>query len=209
MIDDVRRPTSLLLALLAAATVAGGAHANGDPASDVLPFTTVYLSIKDPKTMPAGRDLLAVTAAAAKQKRPIRIAVIAQQTDLGLIQSMWKKPQTYAHFLGEELKSFGHYRGTLIVAMPNGFGIHGPDATKGKAALARLPKPGTSDLDKLGTDAANAARKVAVANGSTLPPPNKSGSGTPGWVIVLAALGGAAVIAGTLFVALRRWLTQP
>ena len=68
----------LPLALVAAAVVAGSAQANGDPASDILPFSNVFLSIQDPRTSPAGRALLAATHAAAKKKRPIRVAVISQ-----------------------------------------------------------------------------------------------------------------------------------
>ena len=199
----------LVLAVIAAAILASGAEANGDPASDVLPFSTVFLSIVDPRTSAAGRELLAATQAAAKKKRPIRVAVISQPSDLGLIQSLWKKPQTYAEFLGKELFNFGRYNGTLVVSMPNGFGINGPDAARGKPALARLPKPSTNNLEQLGKDTADAVRQVAAANGYLLPASSGSGGGTSGFVIILAALGGAAVIAGTVFFALRRWLLQP
>jgi len=199
----------LVLAVAAAGILASGAKANGDPASDVLPFSTVFLSIVDPRTSAAGRDLLAATQAAAKKKRPIRVAVISQPSDLGLIQSLWKKPQTYAQFLGKELFNFGRYDGTLVVSMPNGFGINGPGAARGKPALARLPKPNTNNLEQLGKDTADAVRRVAAANGYVLPASSDSGSGTSGWVIILAALGGAAVVAGTIFFALRRWLLQP
>lgn len=198
---------ALLLAALAAALSAGEARANGDPASDVLPFTTVYFSIKEPKSYASGRDLVKITQIAAKKKRPIRVAVIAMPGDLGLIQSLWQKPQPYAEFLGKELFQFARYKGTTLVVMPNGYGVYGPLAGKGKPALARLPKPGTSDLDKLGEHAATATRRVAAANGVVLPPPGSSGSsGTPSWVIATAALGGVALVGGLVFVALRRWL---
>ena len=199
----------LLVVAAACAVAVDQAHANGDPASDVLPFTTVFLSIKSPSTSPAGRDLLAVTQAAAKKKRPIRVAVITAPTDLGLIQSLWRKPQTYAEFLGKELFQFGRYNGTLVVAMPNGYGVYGPDAAKGKRALTRLPKPNTNDLERLGEDAANAVRAVAVANGYVLPASSNSGSGTPAWLIIAGVVGGAALVAVVAFVALRRWLLQP
>jgi hypothetical protein len=205
----VRVGIGLVLAVIAAAILASGAEANGDPASDVLPFSTVFLSIVDPRTSSAGRELLAATQAAAKKKRPIRVAVISQPSDLGLIQSLWKKPQTYAEFLGKELFNFGRYNGTLVVSMPNGFGINGPDAARGKPALARLPKPNTNNLEQLGKDTADAVRQVAAANGYVLPASSGSGSGTSGFMIILAALGGAAVIAGAVFFALRRWLLQP
>ena len=200
---------ALLLAAVAAGLLAAGAEANGDPASDVLPFSNVFLSIKDPRTSPAGQDLLAETQAAAKKKRPIKVAVISQPSDLGLIQSLWRKPQTYSEFLGKELFQFGRYRGTLVVSMPNGFGVYGPGAARGKPVLGRLPKPNTNDLEQLGKKTAAAVRQVAVANGYVLPASSNSGRGTSGWVIILAALGGAAIVAGTIFLALRRWLLQP
>ena len=205
----MRFAIALLLAAATAGAVAADAGANGDPASDVLPFSNVFLSIREPKTSPAGRDLLAQTEVAAKKKRPIKVAVISQPSDLGLIQSLWQKPQTYAEFLGKELVSFGHYNGTLVISMPNGYGINGPDAARGKLVLARLPKPNTNDLEKLGEDTAVAVKKVAAANGYILPAPSGGGSDTSAWVIILAALGGAAIVGGAVFLALRRWLMQP
>jgi hypothetical protein len=204
----VKLACATLLAVLVAAAAASAGQANGDPASDVLPFTMVYLSIQEPKTSSAGRDLLAVTTAAAKKRQPVRVAVIANKSDLGLIQSLWLKPQAYSEFLGKELFQFAHYDGTLLVAMPNGYGIYGPQSGKGKPALAKLPKPGTGDLEDLGGDAADAVRAVASANGYTVPAKSSS-SGIPAWAIVLGALGGAALIAGIGFFALRRWLLQP
>ena len=200
---------ALLLAAVLAAVVIGSARANGDPASDVLPFSTVYFSIKNPQSAASGRDLVKITQITAKKKHPIRVAVIAMPSDLGLIQSMWRRPQMYAHFLGAELFQFARYKGTTLIAMPNGYGVYGPLAGKGRPALARLPKPGTSDLDKLGEDAATATRRVSAANGDVLPPPSSSSSGTPTWAIAAAALGGVALVGGLVFFALRRWLLAP
>ena len=197
---------ALLLAAVLAAVVIGSARANGDPASDVLPFSTVYFSNKNQQSAASGRDLVKITQITAKKKHPIRVAVIAMPSDLGLIQSMWRKPQMYAHFLGAELFQFARYKGTTLIAMPNGYGVYGPLAGKGRPALARLPKPGTSDLDKLGEDAATATRRVAAANGDVLPPPSSGSSGTPTWAIAAAALGGVALVGGLVFFALRRWL---
>ena len=200
---------ALLLAAVLAAVVIGSARANGDPASDVLPFSTVYFSIKNPQSAASGRDLVKITQIAAKKKHPIRVAVIAMPSDLGLIQSLWQKPQPYAEFLGKELVQFARYKGTTLIAMPNGYGVYGPLAEKGRPALARLPKPGTGDLDKLGEDAATATRRVAAANGDVLPPPSSGSSGTPTWAIAAAALGAVALVGGLVFFALRRWLLAP
>src|SRR5438270_11434533 len=137
--------------MLAAGVAAPSARANGDPASDVLPFGTLYFAAQNPTLTPSGRDLLFLTNA-AKKKFPIRVAVIYQPSDLGLIQSLWKQPQPYAKFLGKELIAFGRYHGTLVVAMPNGFGVYGPGATaRAKRALARRPDPGNTGLDSFGT----------------------------------------------------------
>ena len=209
MMRGVRAGIALGLATATAALCAVGARANGDPASDVLPFSTVYYSLKNPQSAASGRDLLKITKVAAKNKHPIRVAVIAMPGDLGLIQSLWQKPQPYAEFLGKELVQFARYKGTTLIAMPNGYGVYGPLAEKGRPALARLPKPGTGDLDKLGADAATATRRVAAANGEVLPPPSSGSSGTPTWVIAAAALGGIALVGGLVFFGLRRWLLAP
>lgn len=200
---------AVALALLAAGGVATVARANGDPASDVLPFKPVFLSTQEPSSSDAGENLLFLADEAKKRKLEIRVAVIAQQSDLGLVQSLWRKPQAYANFLGRELITFSRYHGTLLVAMPNGFGVFGPGATPRAAqALAALPKPGTGNVEPLGNDTATAMRRVAAANGRPLPA-ERPGSGTPAWVFVLAALAGTTLIAGLVFFAMRRWLTRP
>jgi hypothetical protein len=204
-----RRLAPLCAAAVAAVLTVPAAHANGDPASDVLPFKTVFLSTREPSSTPSGRELLALADETVRKKLPIRVAVIYQQSDLGLIQSLWRKPQTYANFLGKELIAFGRYHGTLLVAMPNGFGAFGPGAAKAKPKLASLPKPGSGSLDDLGAAAADATRAVAAANGVKLKTPKGSSGGTSALVIILAILGGAALIAGIAFVGLRRWLTAP
>src|SRR5215475_9422734 len=211
MMRGVRVGIALVLAATTAAFCAGGARANGDPASDVLPFTTVYFSSMNPKSAASGRDLLKITQVAAKQKHPIRVAVIAMPGDLGLIQSLWPKPQPYAEFLGKELFQFARYKGTTLIAMPNGYGVYGPLAGKGRPALDRLPEPGTSDLDKIGEHAATATRRVAAANDIVLPPPSSGSdaSGVPTWAIAAAALAGVALVGGLVFFGLRRWLLAP
>jgi LPXTG-motif cell wall-anchored protein len=203
----VRLGVGLVCALVLAGAAAPAASANGDPASDRLPFANVFFSDQNPTSSSAGRALLDVTAQAKKKNFPIRVAVIHQQSDLGLIQSLWRQPQTYATFLGRELIAFGRYHGTLLVAMPQGYGVFGPGAAKGKARLAKM-KPGSGSLDNLGVSAADATAAIGAANGVELTVP-KTGSGTPAWLIVLGVLAGAAVIAGAVFFGLRRWLLAP
>lgn len=198
------------MAAVAACVLPAQARANGDPASDFLPVTNVFLSLKKPSAYSSGRDLLALTADAKKKKFPFKVAVIASPTDLGLIQSVWKKPQPYANFLAKELVAYARFHGTLLIVMPNGYGLHGPGATPAaKKALAALPHPNTQDVESLGKAAATAVRKIGTANGQVLAGAPGGGSGTPTWVIILAVVGGAAVITGAVFFALRNWLLQP
>jgi hypothetical protein len=207
MMDSMRLAVGLACAVVLAGAAAPVAAANGDPASDRLPFVNVFFSDQSPTSSAAGRALLDVTAQAKKKNFPIRVAVIYQQSDLGLIQSLWRQPQTYATFLGRELIAFGRYHGTLLVAMPQGYGVFGPGAAKAKARLGKL-KPSSGSLDDLGVSAAKATAAIGAANGVELTVP-KSGSGTPAWLIVLGVVAGAAVIAGAVFFGLRRWLLAP
>jgi hypothetical protein len=204
------RAHRLLLALAAAtgaaAFVAGAARANGDPASDVLPVRNVFMPLTTPATSPSTRALEQLTFAAQREKFPIRVAVIAAPADLGLIGSMWKKPRQYAVFLGREI-AFA-YRGTLVVAMPNGYGVFGPGATpQAKARLASLA-PGGSDPERLGGAAATAVRAVALANGRGLPAIGLADSGSSSFWIVVAAVAGALVLLAGFFFAARRWLLR-
>jgi hypothetical protein len=203
----VRLGLGLACALVLACVAAPVASANGDPASDRLPFANVFFSDQNPSSSSAGRALLRVTAQAKKKNFPIRVAIIYQQSDLGLIQSLWRRPQTYATFLGRELIAFGRYHGTLLVAMPQGYGVFGPGARKSKARLGKL-KPSSGSVDNLGVSAANATAAIGAANGIELTVP-KASSGTPAWLVVLGVLAGAAVVAGAVFFGLRRWLLAP
>jgi len=54
--------TAMLLALLAVPA----AHADGDPASDIQHNSNVFLALESPQTSEKGRELDALTAAAAK-----------------------------------------------------------------------------------------------------------------------------------------------
>ena len=89
---------------------------------------------------------------------------------------LWRQPQTYARFLGQELARF--YPRRLLVVMPNGYGLYGvdePDLTKEKATLHALPAPGANLL---------AAAEVAVQRLALLhdvrvePTPQGGGSGS-------------------------------
>jgi hypothetical protein len=192
------------------------ARADGDPASDILLSTNVFISFLAPQASPEGRALLALTAAAKRQHFPIKVAVVTQSSDLGAVPSLFGKAQTYADFLGRELAAFYAYRGTLVVAMngrPGGFGVHGPGATpRARQALKRLSiaSPSTPAL-KLARLSTTAVERVAAANGHKLPPPrftqppSHRSSGTSGLEYFLLVLAGL-VLLGIASIPLIRWL---
>jgi hypothetical protein len=204
----------LALAAALAATTAGTARADGDPASDVLLTDSVFLSFQSPYGSAEGRILEGLAKEAKQQGFPMRVAVITQIADLGAIGGLYGKAQRYADFLGAEITFV--YRGTLVVAMngkPGGFGVHGPGATPAaRRALGAMKLPQTpptaAELARL---AATAVQRVAAANGHHLPLPaatatkKKTKTATRLLeVFLVAALAVAALGGGAALLA--RWL---
>lgn len=128
--------TSVLVAFvivaLALASVPGSALADGDPASDVLVTQQLFLPWDAGLTSRDQAEIGASLKAAGREGYPLRVALIASASDLGSVSALWDEPQGYADFLGEELSLV--YRGTLLVVMPDGFGLHRPN---GPLATAR------------------------------------------------------------------------
>jgi hypothetical protein len=172
----VRLRAVVVLAAVALLAVPS-ARADGDPASDFLiasdtfyPFTT--------KISPASQKQLDALVAEAKRKGfPIKVALIGGTGDLGAVPSLWRKPETYARFLGQEL--FFVYRGRLLVVMPNGYGVSraGKALPSGRRVVGRLAQPGAGG-DALAAAAETAVRRLAAQNGVKLTEPTAvAGSG--------------------------------
>ena len=153
------RAVFLVLLAMAVGTVAATARADGDPASDVLYFQDAYLPYPAPSKH-ASNVLLGTIRTAHTDHYTVKVAVIATRTDLGSVPSLFGKPKAYAQFLGEEVRSF--YTGTLVVAMPAGFGVwkgSGDTATE-QHTLAGV-KVHASTVDELVLSAAAGVRKLA------------------------------------------------
>ena len=156
----------IILAAAAALVVAPLARADGDPASDYLLVDKVFLPFdaKIPKSQQA--ELTGVVDAANKAGFPIRVAVIATTYDMGSVTSLYRRPRTYARFLGLELGFV--YKQRLLVVMPNGFGFNWPKHSPAAAysVLAKIPiGAGSSGLV---TSAQTAVEKLAAADGVEL-----------------------------------------
>ena len=116
-----------LLAVLLSVLAVPAARADGDPASDVLYFTDVFTSFEEHNKTQIDKIHQAVDTARA-QGRPIKVAVIWANTDMGSVPQLFNKPAVYAKFLAAELD--GVLTGPLVIAMPAGFGVWVADEKK-------------------------------------------------------------------------------
>jgi hypothetical protein len=180
--DRSRRRWAAPAALaVAVALIAGAApwvppaRADGDPASDVLATQTVFTPGDGGIPIAEQRRLAALVAVAGRAGYPIRVALIASPADLGSVTALWRRPAYYARFLAQELSLVS--RATLLVAMPNGFGIAaaGPVPAAERAALAHLAAPGSPA--RLASAATIAVQHLALVTGHRLAIPRLSSPG--------------------------------
>ncbi len=188
---------SLALLAIAGAWSPAPARADGDPASDVLASQPLFLAQDAGLSLRQQTQLAALLSAARRSGYPLRVAVIASRTDLGSVTELWRRPQNYARFLGQELSLV--YRGTLLVVMPNGFGLYRPGARVGgqRAALAGLSSPGAAS--GMGPTTIAAVRRLSAAAGHPLRVGAISTRAAPGQTDYGALI---ALAAGALLIAL-------
>ena len=129
---------TLAACVLAVSSSPASATADGDPASDVLLGENVFYPYSPPVSTSLQGTLNAETAAAARAHFPIKVALIASPTDLGVVPDLFDQPQKYADFLDQEI-SF-QTKQPLLVVMPSGYGIQGL-TRPATAAAASLTKP--------------------------------------------------------------------
>jgi hypothetical protein len=167
----------------------GPARGDGDPASDVLASQSVFLPQDAGLSAKQQAELGALVAAAGRSGYQLRVAVISSKSELGSVTGLWRQPETYARFLGQELSLV--YRGPLLVVMPNGYGLYGTGSEQ--SALTALPPPGGRPA--LGNAALLAVHRLAAASGHALPTPSAtvpSGTGSTGavdWIVFAIGLG--------------------
>ena len=196
---------STVILALAAGSFATTARADGDPASDVLATQPLFLPQDAGIPLADQNQLTALIQEAAMSGYQIRVAIIASSTDLGSVTELWREPQTYARFLGQELSLV--YRGPLLVIMPNRFGLESlnPVAPGTPSALAGLKIPAGGAV--LGTVALTAIQRLADASGHSvqIPPAtaSTSASGGVGTIPLIALFIGAALIAVAWTASLR------
>jgi hypothetical protein len=202
---------ALLVAVLAAGAgllaAPPAARADGDPASDILLGTNVFYPFDPPVSAVVQKSLNATTAAAQKAHVQVKVALIGAPTDLGVIPSLFGKPQEYADFLYREITFLGPQR--LLVVMYDGYGTQGltPAAQK---AVASLPRPAGRTSTALAQAAAVAVARIAAAEGHPIgalrgvpSAASDSGSGSS-TVPILIGLAAAAIAVAVGILLLRR-----
>ena len=195
---------ALALAVLVAPAVA---RADGDPASDWLPFGRNYVFAPDEGNIPPAdvKRLTTVVDVARRKRFVTKVALIGTPDDLGSVTALWRKPQVYAQFLGKEL--FYLYKGRLLVVMPNGYGVSaggGQPVPAEQALLRKLPVPARG-LDNLPSAAIDALHTLATAAHVALPEPRapaakKSTTNRDRVKIIIAVAIAAAVVVAARFV---------
>jgi hypothetical protein len=194
----------VVVAALAALLAAPAARADGDPASDYLIGQKVFFPY-DLKVSPAAQQQIAALVDEANRAGfKIRVAMIWSSYDLGSITGLWRRPRTYARFLGAELKYV--YKDRLLIVMPSGFGFNRPGhpVTKEYATLSKIaidPGP-TGFLDATRT----AVQRLAAASGVKLTGTSTVKGNSQNRDRVIIVLGAIAVLlaAIALRLALRR-----
>ena len=159
-----------MLAAIVCLLVAPIARADGDPASDYLLSQSAFVPPDANISSGDAKQLRTVLADAKARGYEIRVALIATTYDMGSVGSLFRKPQLYARFLGQEL--YFVYKGRLLVVMRNGYAVSrgGKLLPPAQRLVAGLPAPGT-DGRALATGATAAVRKLAAASGIAIPLP--------------------------------------
>lgn len=185
-----------ILAAIVCLLAVPAAHADGDPASDYLLSQSAFVPPDANTPNGDAKQLRAVLADAKARGYEIRVALIATTYDMGSVGALFRKPQLYARFLGQEL--YFVYKGRLLVVMPNGYAVSrgGKLLPPAQGIVGGLPAPGT-DGRALATGATTAVRKLAAATGIAVPLPQVApAASSRSGVWLLLGIVGLVVIAG-------------
>jgi hypothetical protein len=201
-----------LAVVLAAACVAGlsagGARADGDPASDYLIVRQVFFPYDVKVPRPEQQKLLAAVHSANNQGFDIKVALIGSSYDLGSVTALWLKPRQYARFLSFE-DSF-YFKSRLVVVMPNGLGFHWPKHDSAAAYRLISNIPVTASPAGLATAATTAVKRLANASGVKVSTAAAGREPTPAQqsnhdrLVIIAAVLAALVAGGVLRFLIRR-----
>ncbi len=195
------RPLAALLLCVLLAGLPARARADGDPASDVLLVQNVFYPYQ-PHVGAAveasmSRTLRELAAATGVH---LKVAIILERFELGLVPQFYGHPQAYANFLDREI-SFNSPQ-PLLTVMSTGFGL----ASAGPStALASVHVDRTQRAYGLTRSAILAVAALARAHGHPIPIPSipaaSSDSSSP--VLLVFGVPIVLLIAGGVILARR------
>ncbi len=155
------------------------AHADGDPASDVLVSQPLFVPYDTGVSGARQARLETLLRETQRAGFSIRVALIPSEADLGSVGVLWRHPRAYARFLGIELSLT--YGQRLLVAMPGGFGYSWPQhpTARAYADLAKIPIPGGGAGLLTATESAieHIAATEGIDLGSASAAPSATGAG--------------------------------
>jgi hypothetical protein len=121
------------------------AWAHGDPASHYLEQGQLYPAFGDRPTAETELELLALLLAAREEGFGVRVALVANESDLTEDPSMLARPQAYAEYVAGELRGLATAGSPVLVVTPSGYGLAGIYQPAGGAAVV-LTRPAARDL---------------------------------------------------------------
>jgi hypothetical protein len=165
------------VSLVAAATlcVVSVAHANGDPASDVLLSQDHFLPYA-PEVQSSLQDALeGVLEDSRKAGYPMKVALVFSERDLGAYPQLFNSAQEYADLLTQNLSVLNPHEKQLkdphvLVVMPGGFGGNNL-GERVNDALEPISIQTDAGSDGLAKAAIEAVARVATVNGYAVPTP--------------------------------------
>jgi hypothetical protein len=187
-----------LLALSAPATTA--AHADGDPASDVLLAQNAFFPYQPPVSAAMEAALSRAIDGAAHGGLHLKVAIIGSPEDLGADPRFFGHPAQYAHYLDREI-SFNFIQ-PLLVVMPAGFATIAagpPDALRNLSLDTKHASYGLTRSAILAVVALARAHGRPIA-APAIPSYSSSGGGLPTWALfaipfaLLITAGGALAL---------------
>jgi hypothetical protein len=160
------RLVCVVVVAVGALAFAGEALADADPASDVLAKNDLFLPLTQKVSGQAEAELRAAIRRAGETGRPVRVALIAEPSDLGGVSQLFGNPVLYARFLDIEIEFY--FPGRVLVVMPQGVGLaKGGRLVADKGVVAA--KPGSSG-DDLAETATQLVEEISTGRAAPLLP---------------------------------------
>ncbi|HZR95785.1 MAG TPA: hypothetical protein VFA56_08820 [Gaiellaceae bacterium] len=180
------------------------ALAHGDPVSDGLRLGEVFLPYDARVPKQESAALKGVVDDANRKGFAVRVAVVPSSYDVGPLRQLWLKPTALARYAGTDLRDDHVYRGRVVVAMPNGFGVFwtGHSVAPLEAAVRGIPT--SARPAALARAAEKAVVRLAAQRGIAVAPRRETKSYAQQRVALALVAAGVVALAGAARFVLRR-----